>query len=63
MSGLVSNFDLELFTDAAGSTGFGAFFQGQWSAGPWPQSWVDAGFTKNIVLLELFPVVLAVELW
>lgn len=63
MSGPVSNFDLELFTDAAGSTGFGAFFQGRWSAGPWPQSWVQEGFTKNLVLLELFPVVLAVELW
>ena len=63
MAGPVSNFDLELYTDAAGSTGFGAFFQGKWCAGPWPQDWVDAGFTKNLVLLELFPVVLAVELW
>ncbi|XP_040211442.1 uncharacterized protein LOC120942272 [Rana temporaria] len=63
MSGPVSNFDLELYTDAAGGSGFGAFFQGQWSAGPWPQSWLSAGFTKNLVLLELFPVVLAVELW
>lgn len=63
MSGPVSNFYLELFTGAAGSTGFGAFFQGQWSAGPWPQSWIEAGFTKNMVPLELFPVVLALELW
>ena len=63
MTGPVSNFDLELYTDAAGSTGFGAFFRGRWSAGPWPVSWVEAGFTRNLVLLELFPVVLAVELW
>lgn len=32
MGGPVSNFDLELVTDAAGSTGYGAFFQGRWSA-------------------------------
>ncbi|XP_073480061.1 NACHT, LRR and PYD domains-containing protein 3-like [Aquarana catesbeiana] len=33
MSGPVSNFDLELYTDAAGSVGFGAFFQGFISIG------------------------------
>lgn len=63
MSEPVSNFDLELFTDAAGSTGYGAFFHGQWSAGTWPGEWIEVGFTKNLVLLELFPVVLAVVLW
>lgn len=63
MSGPVSNFDVELVTDAAGSTGFGAYFQGRWSAEPWPQSWERAGFLGNLVLLELFPVVLALELW
>lgn len=55
MAGPVNNFDLELYTDAAGSSGFGAFFQGKWSAALWPQSWIDAGFTRNLVLLELFP--------
>lgn len=60
MSGPVSNFDLELYMDA-GSTGFGAFFQGKWSVGPWPDSWKVAGLLKNMVLLELFPLVLAVE--
>lgn len=63
MSGPVSNFDVELVTDTAGSTGFGAYFQGRWSAEPWPQSWERAGFLGNLVLLELFPVVLALELW
>lgn len=42
---------------------FGAFFQGKWSAGPWPQSWKEAGLVKNMLLFERFPVVLAVELW
>lgn len=63
MEGPVSNCDMDLVTDAAGSTGYGAFFQGQWSAEAWPDFWVEAGFTRNLVLLELFPVVLAVELW
>lgn len=54
MSGPVSNFDVELVTDAAGSTGYGAFFQGQWSVEPWPQSWERAEFLKNLVRLELF---------
>lgn len=33
MTGPVSNADLELFTDVAGSVGYGAYFQGKWSAG------------------------------
>lgn len=58
-----SNGQLQLFTDAAGSTGFGAFFQGAWCAGAWPAGWVVRGFTSNLLLLELFPIVVAVELW
>ncbi|XP_077338353.1 uncharacterized protein LOC143983017 [Lithobates pipiens] len=63
MSGPVSNFDVELVTDAAGSTGYGAFFRGRWSAEPWPRSWEVAGLLGNLVLLELFPIVVALELW
>lgn len=63
MSGPVSNFDVELVTDAAGATGYNAIFQGRWGAEPWPQSWERSGFLRNLVLLELFLVVLAVELW
>ncbi|KAM8921300.1 LOW QUALITY PROTEIN: uncharacterized protein RCH25_015998 [Pelodytes ibericus] len=33
---VVSVEDLELFTDAAGSTGFGAYFGGRWCAARWP---------------------------
>lgn len=60
---VVSNFDLELFTDAAGSGGFGAFLQGRWSAGEWPAEWQETGLVRNLAVLELFPIVLAVELW
>ena len=29
----------------------------------WPEFWVGAGLENNLVLLELFPVVVAIELW
>lgn len=32
---------------------------GVWSVGPWR----EAGFLKNLVLLELFPVIVAIEIW
>lgn len=38
-----------LFTDAAGSVGFGAFWNNHW----WHQSWVDGGVLKNLVLLVI----------
>lgn len=63
MQELVSNDDLELFTDASGAIGFGAFFQGQWCAGEWPDKWREAGFLSNLALLELFPIVMATEVW
>lgn len=59
----VSNADLVLFTDAAGSAGYGAYCRGKWSAGPWPGSWREAGFLRNLVLRERFPIVLSVESW
>lgn len=63
MSEAMSSFDLELFTNAAGSAGYGACFGGQWSAGPLPLEWREAGFTKNWALLEFFPILLAAEIW
>ena len=29
----------------------------------WPNTWKEAGFLKNLVLLKLFPIVVALELW
>eukprot|EP00079_Xenopus_tropicalis_P036153 XP_017949924.1 PREDICTED: uncharacterized protein LOC101732219 isoform X1 [Xenopus tropicalis] len=59
----VENAEISLFTDAAGSTGFGAFFAGKWCAAKWPQEWAEGRLTKNLAFLELFPIVVAVELW
>ena len=50
---------LELFTDAAGSKGYGAIFGTHWLCGAWPQPWQSL----NITFLELFPIVLAVHIW
>ena len=48
---------LHLYTDAAGSIGFGAVFGCHWLHGLWPEMWK----TFNIAFLELFPIVLAVH--
>lgn len=63
LEGPMSNTDLELFTDASGAHGFGAFFQGEWCAEEWPAAWREAGLCGNLALLELFPIVVALEIW
>jgi len=50
---------LQLYTDSAGSIGFGAVFGRHWFYGSWPGHWK----TYNIALLELFPIVIAVHIW
>lgn len=60
---VIGNKDLWLFTDAAGSCGYGAIFGKAWSAEKWPEHWQFLGHTKNLTLLELFPIVVALELW
>ena len=54
-----SNTALHLFTDAAKKLGFGALFKSHWFFGAWPPLWTQ----YNIVILELFPIVLALETW
>lgn len=63
LDGLSSNSELELFTDASGSMGFGAYFQGEWCAAAWPVSWREKGFCSNLALLELFPILVSLEIW
>lgn len=55
----VNSSDCEVYTDALGGHGFGAYFHGQWCATPWPKSWRAAGLLSNLALLELFPIVVA----
>ena len=55
----MSEAQLDLFTDAAGSIGFGAYFNGHWTNGQWPKTLQN----ENITFKELFPIVLALFLW
>ena len=50
---------LHLFTDAATSCGYGAVLGNDWVAGRWPVTWKS----YHISIMELYPIVLAVELW
>ena len=50
---------LELYTDAAGSLGFGAVFGSKWCYGKWPVTWLH----QNIAMLEFYPIVLSLYLW
>ena len=54
-----SSDELNLFTDAAGSLGFGAIFENHWCYGKWPVDWLH----KNIAFLEFYPIVLSLHLW
>ncbi|KAM3936164.1 uncharacterized protein RB166_003282 [Leptodactylus fuscus] len=63
MGDVVEAADFELFTDAAGSVGFGAYFGGSWCVGSWPDVWVSSGLVKNLALLELFPILVSVIVW
>ena len=50
---------LQLYTDSTSSIGFGAVFGTHWSHSLWPTTWNS----YNIVILELFPIVIAVHIW
>ena len=41
------------------SLGFGIVFDRKWAYGKWPSDWTH----KNIAFLELFPMVLAMQMW
>ncbi len=51
--------DLELFTDACKSVGFGGYFKGKWFRGKWKKSCAH----YSIAWLEFFPILVAVVLW
>lgn len=50
---------LSLYTDSAGSLGYGAIFGNEWCYGIWPDNWVG----RNIAILEFYPIVLSLFLW
>ena len=48
------------YTDASGSLGFGAVFGHKWLYGEWEDTWWKE---QNIMLLELYPIWLAIKVW
>lgn len=60
-----TNDTLQLYTDAAGNPnlGCGAYFCGKWVQFRWPATWQNLSFIKNLALLELIPIVLALFIW
>lgn len=56
--------DVELFTDASGTIGFGGYFSGRWFQGRWPNCMrVNVTSANSMARLELFPIVVASLLW
>lgn len=55
----LSSDNLSLFTDASGSLGCAAVFGSHWFALPWPDNLKE----HQIAVKELFPIVLALEIW
>lgn len=55
----VSTTVLDLYTDAAGSLGYGAIFKTSWFYGVWPIPMAKF----EITFKELFPIILALEIW
>ncbi len=53
--------DIQLFTDAAPSVGFGGYYQGRWFTSPWPPQMRDS--PQSSALFELYPLVIAAFLW
>ena len=55
----VSSYELNLYTDAAQSIGFGATFSSHWMQAKWPTSWSNL----HISILEFYPILVAVSTW
>lgn len=52
--------DIQLFTDASGSLGFGGFLKGKWFQGRWDP---DILGKRSIAWMEFFPVLVSLVLW
>lgn len=55
----LSNKTLDLYTDATKSKGFGGVYGSRWFYGSFPDDWK----VKNIMTLEFYPIILALEIW
>nr|DAA01994.1 TPA_exp: polyprotein [Danio rerio] len=59
-----SPIDIQLYTDAAPSIGFGGYYQGRWFASSWPHQMIEIPpHHQSSALFELYPLVAASILW
>lgn len=56
-----SSYSHKFITDAAPSSGFGGYFQGQWFASKWPHSFPK--FHSSYALYEIDPIAVACQVW
>ncbi|XP_063963147.1 uncharacterized protein LOC135156047 [Lytechinus pictus] len=56
-----SDFDLDLFTDASGTIGFGGYFHGKWFCGHWPPFVLSGDY--SIAWKEMVPIAVALLVW
>ena len=60
----VTNEDIELFTDASSTKGFGGYYAGKWFQGFWPEElYASETMSLSMALLDLYPIVMAAMLW
>jgi len=59
----LANSDIEFFTDSAASIGMGIFVNGQWAQEKWGDNFPQEVMSNNITFLELFPIVVALEIF
>lgn len=57
--GMSASPDLEVTSDASGSLGFGAYFNGEWFS----CAWVSSQASHSIAYKELFPIIIAAHVW
>lgn len=56
--------DMELYTDASSTMGFGGFFRRSWFCDKWPSDLPNEGDEKlSMAFRELYPIVIAAIHW
>ena len=61
---VLSSSDLQLFTDASGSLGYGGYLNGQWFQSRWlPQHFINLATGISIDWQELFAIYIACFIW
>ncbi|CAG2196837.1 unnamed protein product [Mytilus edulis] len=61
---LPGSYDMELYTDASSTIGFGGYFGGKWFYSSWPTEIKNITNSKHsMAFFELYPIVVAAVLW